>query len=282
LSVQLDSTRISIRERSYADVLDLALLVIRAYALPLALAFAAGVVPAMLLNAWLLTGLIQPAAEAEFPTAYVWWMLLMVLWETPLVTAPITLYLGQALFRERPRPGKIVRGFVGSLPQMLFYQGLVRGLLMLPVVTWFFLYASWPFLSEVVLLERNPWRRTRRAPMSTYRRAQVLHSGYVADLFVRWLAAMSVGSLMFLSILFSMAFLRNALFELPSWHQWWDFWTWDWLHFVLFYPLALWLVVGYLAVARFLAYLDLRIRREGWEVELLVRAEQARLTRQLT
>ncbi len=43
-----------------------------------------------------------------------------------------------------------------------------------------------------------------------------------------------------------------------------------------------WLVVGYLTVVRFLAYLDLRIRREGWEVELMMRNEAARLTRQLT
>ena len=47
-------------------------------------------------------------------------------------------------------------------------------------------------------------------------------------------------------------------------------------------PLAAWVVVGYFAVVRFLAYLDRRIRCEGWEVELLMRAEAARLTRQLT
>jgi hypothetical protein len=52
--------------------------------------------------------------------------------------------------------------------------------------------------------------------------------------------------------------------------------------YTFYYPLALWLVVGYLTVVRFLAYLDLRIRREGWEVELMMRTEAARLTRQLT
>ena len=43
--------------------------------------------------------------------------------------------------------------------------------------------------------------------------------------------------------------------------------------------LAIWIVVGYFSVVRFLSYLDLRIRREGWEVELRMRAEGARLTR---
>jgi hypothetical protein len=47
-------------------------------------------------------------------------------------------------------------------------------------------------------------------------------------------------------------------------------------------PLSAWLVAGYLAVVRFLQYLDLRIRREGWEIELQLRAEAARLQRQLS
>ena len=42
-------------------------------------------------------------------------------------------------------------------------------------------------------------------------------------------------------------------------------------------PLAMWIVVAYLTVVRFLTYLDLRIRDEGWEVELRMRAEAARL-----
>jgi hypothetical protein len=42
-----------------------------------------------------------------------------------------------------------------------------------------------------------------------------------------------------------------------------------------------WLVVGYFTVARFLSYLDQRIRNEGWEVELLLRAQRERLLRQI-
>ena len=47
-------------------------------------------------------------------------------------------------------------------------------------------------------------------------------------------------------------------------------------------PVAMWLVFAFFAVVRFLAYLDLRIRREGWEVELMMRAEHTRLIGQLT
>ena len=59
-------------------------------------------------------------------------------------------------------------------------------------------------------------------------------------------------------------------------------WKWSQATYTLCCPLALWIVIGYFAVVRFLGYLDLRIRREGWEVELMMRAEQTRLTRQLT
>ena len=39
------------------------------------------------------------------------------------------------------------------------------------------------------------------------------------------------------------------------------------------------MVASYLTVVRFFSYLDLRIRREGWEVELVMRAERAQLAR---
>ena len=42
-------------------------------------------------------------------------------------------------------------------------------------------------------------------------------------------------------------------------------------------PLALWLIGILVTVFRFLGYLDTRIRLEGWEVELRVKAEAARM-----
>ena len=56
---------------------------------------------------------------------------------------------------------------------------------------------------------------------------------------------------------------------------------WDNPVFTFWFQLSLWVVAGYFTVVRFLCYLDRRIRREGWEVELLMRAEGERLSRQL-
>jgi hypothetical protein len=77
---------------------------------------------------------------------------------------------------------------------------------------------------------------------------------------------------LFASIWLSIFFVRWML--LSRWE-----WGFDQAMFTLYFPLALWLVVGYFTVVRFLSYLDLRIRREGWEVELLMRAERTRLVK---
>ncbi len=196
--MQFDQHRIVIRERGLLDILDLALRVIRAYAWPLAVAFVAGALPMICLNAWLLDGLAEfdPDSNASSFLAkvlsslakvlrYAFYMILLVIWEMPLAMAPITLCLGQALFTDRPRLGETIRGLRRSLPQMLWYQVIVRALLTPWVITWFFLFASWPYLGEVILLERNPMRRGRSKTMTTAVRRTALHGGCAADLFVR-------------------------------------------------------------------------------------------------
>ena len=108
--------------------------------------------------------------------------------------------------------------------------------------------------------------------MTTNRRMTALHSGSGGDLFAQWLIAMLVGVVLFLSVWCSLILpggpAAGSMGRGP-------------LVYTLYYPLALWTVLGFFAVVRFLGYLDLRIRREGWEVELMMRAEGARLERQL-
>ena len=259
--LQLDKTRIAVREREYIDILDLALRVIRAYAWPLLLAFAVGIVPMMVLNGWLLADLAERDFEVGFPAWYMFYMLLLILVEAPLATAPATAYLGKAVFTERPERGELVRELRQSLPQLLLYQVLLR--------LW---YIRWPYLNEVILLERNPMGGKQAGGESTLDRSRVLHRGQADDLVARAFAVAVVGGLLFASIWLSMFFVRVIL--VSRWEL-----AFDRPMYTLYYPLALWIVVGYFTVVRFLSYLDLRIRREGWEVELWMRAERGRLAR---
>jgi hypothetical protein len=270
--MQLDENRIVIRERSYLEILDLSLRVIRSCAGRLAAAFALGVVPVMLFNAWLTAGAVGSGVQEEMPSGYMYGMFLLVLLEAPLATAPLTLFLGQSLFSDRFQGKKLARDFAGSLPQLLLYQVLLRALLIPLHITWLLLFVAWPYLNEVILLERNPLQRGRANRVTTNRRMTAMHAGSSGDLFARWIIAVLVGAMLFLSVWFSIWCLAGVLA---------GDWEWDGIVYTLYYPLALWLVVGFFAVVRFLGYLDLRIRREGWEVELMMRAEASRLERQL-
>lgn len=277
--MQFDKTlRIAVRERQYVDLLDLALCVIRAYPGPLLGALAAGIVPMMLLNGWLLAGFVQWDFEFGFPAQYMFYMAVLIFVETPLATAPATLYLGKAVFDERPKAGEIAREFRQSLAQLLVYQVLLR--------PW---HVRRPYLNEVILLDRNPMRRKMPHGESTLNRSRVLHEGEEGDLFARGFAVAVVGGLLFTAIWLSIFHFRGVMLGL------WSFLgflmalealvtgqlDWEFLRpmFTFYYPLAIWTVVAYFTVVRFLSYLDLRIRREGWEVELGIRAERARLER---
>ena len=259
--MQFDKTRIAVRERAYVDVLDLALRAIRVYAGPLLAAFAAGIVPLALFNVWLLSDLGRQGLDPLFPADYMFLIVLLVLFEAPLATAPATLYLGKAVFDERPDPRRIAREFLRSLPQLLLCQVLLR-----------LFYVRWSYLNEVILLERNPLWRAKRSGESTLQRARILHSGEGGDLIGRAFVVIIVGGLLFVSIWLSTFAVRAIL--LGAWE--WDF---DRPAYTFYFHLALWIVVAYFTVVRFLSYLDLRIRREGWEVELTMRAEGARLTK---
>ena len=160
--MMLDNHRIVIRERGHLELLDLGLRVLRSQAGPLFVALLAGVGPFVVLNAWLLNRAAAVRAGDEPPWLFLFLMLIAVLWELPLATAPATMCLGRALFNQPLKAGQIVREFAQSLPQLIFYQVLLRGLLMATVAGSFVPFIRSLYLNEVILLERNPLRRGTR------------------------------------------------------------------------------------------------------------------------
>jgi hypothetical protein len=298
--MQLDNTRVAIRERDFLELLDLSLQVIRSFALPWFVITLLTAAPLAVFNAWVLQE--PPARGGNYYSSqtivgetldpdrrnrtdarmvYALRMLALVLFEAPLAAAPLTLYLGSAVFQDRPTARKIVRDLAGSLPQLLLFQVFIRALIFLPallgdagwlvVAIWFLPFTWWPYLNEVILLERNPLF-LRRGRITTWQRSKSLHANDFWANAGKW---------------FMSTFLATGMtagLTLTVWY----FWTLVTHHrdrnqtlFVYCLPVGVWLVASFFTVARYLCYLDLRIRREGWEVELQLRAEAEHLARQI-
>ena len=157
--------------------------------------------------------------------------------------------------------------------------------------------SSRPFLPEILLLEGCPIRpdanrSTKRSiapeddgdstivgnaasagdatrpPISASVRSSNLHRPHVAELNGRFMAT-SIAMLAIATILY---FALSAVlgFLIRDGRLLW------YLEMGLALPLALWTAAMLSVVARLLGYLDCRIRLEGWDVELAVRAEAMR------
>lgn len=297
--MQLDKTRIGIRERGFGEILDLALKVIRVHAPAIAVTMVIGVAPFALFHAWLFAGEYDSLVEGDWPSNWHFATLVsLVVLEIPLATSLTTLYLGRVLFAERPGVKGLAGELARSLPQLLLFQGALRllfigpaiatlvlldgparTLIVIPVFLWLLPYARWPYLSEVILLERNPLRKRpaarsdRPSELSTWRRSSSLHAPAVGELMFRWMISIIIAGILVLGMWVSINYLRFYLLAES---------LFDRAMFSFYLPVVIWIGAGYFTVVRFLSYLDLRIRNEGWEIELKMRAEAARLARQLT
>jgi len=280
--LSLDQTRIAIRERGFLEILDLALCVIRGQPVSILLAWAAGVLPCLALNYWLLVGPFQLGdaltvsgedilAGDESIYQYIAVLSALILFEIPLATAPLTLYLGEFMFQSLPRSRKIAGSFLQALPKLCVYHLLARAILtVFCIVPVSLLYIFLPYVNEIVLLERNTWAKTRGRIMS-------YHGDNSGLIFSRFIGAFFFGVFLLVpSVWFSLLMIRNMF--LAQWS--WESLAWEY-GLVVELPIALWLVAGYFTVVRFLSYLDFRIRREGWEVDLKLQAEAARLQQRM-
>jgi hypothetical protein len=291
--VQLDKTTIAIRERGVLDTLDLSLHVLRVYGSPLAVAMTLGVIPLYVLNTLLIHWMGDTVdEEVAFPFRFVWHLSVLVFLEAPLASIFATAYLGEAVFLERPRMGEIAVKVGKMFPRVVWCQILVRGvglawLVLLAVDRYgefdFFLeglvpgvlvaYAAGlrafrPFMNEIILLERNPLRATTKETMTVGKRSAMLHGPSSGDLFLRWVSSALIGILLLGSVCGTLLVISGMFFH-----------AWGLSPFMVqcCLPISMWIVAWFFTVFRFMSYLDVRIRQEGWEVELRLRAEAIRM-----
>lgn len=263
--MRIDQTRVAIRERTWLDNLDLSLHFIAVNFRGCALAALIGAVPFILLNVALVSLALGGTLSESFEVDMFLLSTLLVILEAPLATAPLTLLLGQVMFVDKGDFRKLWRDLLASLPQLFLYQVLLR---ILPVVTLPLGYVIWPHLNEIILLERNPLVG-RPGQLSTRKRSSLLHAGGSGDYAVRAIGASIISLLLVSAIWTAAVILLNMLFGLQLGR----------LGQIILFQCTIWIILMYFTVARFLTYLDQRIRNEGWEVELALRAQRQRLLR---
>lgn len=295
--MQLDRTHVVIRLRTLSEIGDLAMVMIRRYPSALLIGFALGAAPWAIANAALLSWI--PVTESAFGlndeeafaqlARYMAWMALLVFIQTPAAGVMTTVYLGQAVFEKRPTwksvfeetrrqfwrwflvLGVLRLGVPAMVILALRYGQPPHGFFDVVIPIAVVIYAaivrsSRPFLPEILLLEQCPMRGADTV-ITTSRRSKSLHSPMASDLGGRFVAVAFVSFWLLLCVLNTLIFIRGIATAN---------WAWDLPVLLVMYPLALWTVAGISVLVRMLSYLDTRIRLEGWEVELAIRAEAMR------
>ena len=257
--MNLDRMTIAVRRRTLPEIYDLALLVSRRHGGRLAALVVIGSFPWVVLDMWLLHGLPGQA--------WTWyWLLLLAAVQAPMATAPVTAFLGQAMFDERPSARAALRKAMRRLPALMTL-GLWYGVLTVVPPA---LVLAPPHQVAVLVLEdlrgRAAWSRAA-ALRSAWSGEWVLHL-LLAPALVAAVLWLSVGTAEACMGLFGSARVMPDPEELlpqldPT---------------ISAIPaMVLFATLGWLAIVHFLAYLDLRTAREGWDIDLALRRAAQRL-----
>lgn len=294
--MQLDQTFIGIRQRSALEIWDLTLLVIRRHFNALCLLFLIGALPWLIVNHLLTMWMVTDDYYSDHVVWFYWTNACLVTLQAQVGTFLMTHYLGQAMFNANPQPMDSVSA-VWKMKHKFFFGWLhLMNRMVLPAlaVVAFLLITNdeeiiillagfvlsglmfvalivrgrTPYMSEILLLEEAP-RKSESPKVQTYSsRSSNLLGAPGSDYFVKFsLAAMAAVGLS-LAVYESFCLL-DAVLGLQSIAN-------SNLNF-LYWQLSLWLVTAIVAVNRFLSYIDLRIRTEGWAVRLRLMAEERRV-----
>lgn len=210
-------------------------------------------------------------SKTPFSPVWVWIMVLLL---APLFLLPIITSVGHLVFSPAISMVVIIRRTLERLLQfvLLFFASrmlLLLGLLCLIIPGLYLWRVGW-FLSPIVLLEGasfvSSFRRTRRFSLGFHRQtlAHALNTGL---LFIY--LALAFASLIHFFLVQVLGLTFATLAELPL-HPWY-------YHLLGLGGVAL--AAPFAMLVWFFVYLDVRIRKEGWDLEIAFRARAAQLER---
>ena len=301
--MQLDRTEIVIRQRTGLELFDLSLLLLKRHFLKIAATMALLGLPLLAIDifavAWMLGEDAYLASEhLSAPREAMWWrytghLVVLFTLQFQVISLPTAIFLGNIIFFEDMNLRRLVQRCLPVAGRSLFMLGILRLGLVNLLVVWFInrsyafdtakevwmlfifagvgllLRASWPFAPEILGLEFCKLRVGNTGELSYWQRSKGLHNPMASENITRFIAAAFFAVLLCLMLLGTALFVQGVASGDWLWNRWFDF---------LVLPLCMWLVGLFMAVFRFLSYLDSRIRLEGWEVDLQIRAEATRLT----
>jgi hypothetical protein len=289
--MQFDRTQIVIRQRDLWEVVDLALVVVRHLFRPLLAATALIMLPIFVVNWILLWPLISQEQNGEYAFRFALAMACLTVIQAPLASLSGVLYLGRVTFHESMTLSRLARELAELSPRLAWGIGLMRLVFPAWVVAafidpsesfsaaenWliFVTMGAWlirainPYIAEVIVLERNPYFGGQQRRMTVGRRLRLLRSSGGSEAISR-LITMAIPALL-VTLAMAGTFWFALRITLGTNRL-------DMIGFALALTLSLAAISMFLMVVDFLSYLDLRIRREGWEIELQLRAAAASLT----
>ena len=221
-----EHTLIQVRERSFLEVLDLALVVLRNRPDPIGLAALAGIAPAAALNAVAHVRSRVPAAAVRPARAP----------GEPPGHGPLDDRPGGLMFGQRTSAVQVLLRLFRAAPALFVYQFLLRGFLSVTVLLYPVIPAKLVFLNEVILLERVPFWQTCAGARCSARRG--------GDLFAQWLAKLFFAAMFVTCFWFGTGVALSAL---TTSEMTWEQPGWGSLYGGRFQS-ALWLTITYLTV----------------------------------
>jgi len=246
----------------------------------------------VILDYYLISWMTDVSFSVELSTAYYAAMIALIVSQAQLGTCLITIFMGRVMFLAEHSIWAVVKQFLKRLPYFLYSQGILRlaffavlvamttapkdseeAYLMayfgLPAITLIGLLvrATRPFVPEVIYLEQTPFR-SKRDVLYLGQRSRDLHMLASTSIAMQFLSMVLFAPLLLLAI-HSVFVMIDSMFSIRANSE---------ITLQPFYILISgWLVAGFLAVVRFLTYIDVRIRQEGWAVDLKFRSENTLL-----
>lgn len=301
--MQLDQTHLVMRPRRMSEIGDMTLAMLRHHPQQALVDFGTGALLWAILDIAILAWI--PIQEAQLGLTdeeavlqiyrYLGWMTLLVILQTPLAGSLATLCLGRKIFEEAVTWRQAVRevwGHRSALVETILIKGLVLPAILvllfrmgsplsffwdlliplLILMIQFFTRGMYPFVPELLLLEKCPTRKPRNSAdqnvITIPQRLSHLHRGQSGENGGRFIIQGFVYLVLLVCFLFTLMAIRGVLIL-----------RWDFLNLpvlLVLFPLCLWIIASISVVVRLLFYLDTRLRLEGWDVELLIRAEVIR------